>query len=297
MHNQPYPIFTSAKKNIVNAYPSPVANKEDSDEIVVKLPPSSQNASPIQPQTPNSSALDNGEAAFSSATASLMQLTNSISSPNSSSLFAPLQNSELFGSPAIGFDYGFSLPLDTTFDPQSLFRSANENCGPSFPSDGASPSAAALAQAAASMSADFYLPEFHEYSRQQYELSTNPMLRKRMRMSQAGESENLDEVEIDDQKAMEIRRQIHIQSEQKRRAQIKDGFEDLRKHLPNCINKKISKAAILNKTVLYLQQLKASHFALAQELERLQSENERLRQFQEQVLQKQALDKIYSIGM
>lgn len=46
----------------------------------------------------------------------------------------------------------------------------------------------------------------------------------------------------------EIRRQIHIQSEQKRRAQIKDGFDELRKHLPGCSNKKMSKAALLTRS-------------------------------------------------
>lgn len=46
----------------------------------------------------------------------------------------------------------------------------------------------------------------------------------------------------------ELRRQIHIQSEQKRRAQIKDGFEELKKHLPGCHNKKMSKAAMLTRS-------------------------------------------------
>jgi hypothetical protein len=50
----------------------------------------------------------------------------------------------------------------------------------------------------------------------------------------------------------EIRRQIHIQSEQKRRAQIKDGFDELRKHLPGCNNKKMSKAALLTRS-MYLR--------------------------------------------
>lgn len=45
-----------------------------------------------------------------------------------------------------------------------------------------------------------------------------------------------------------MRRQIHIQSEQKRRAQIRDGFDELRKHLPGCNNKKMSKAALLTRS-------------------------------------------------
>lgn len=47
---------------------------------------------------------------------------------------------------------------------------------------------------------------------------------------------------------VEMRRQIHIQSEQKRRAQIRDGFDELRKHLPGCNNKKMSKAALLTRS-------------------------------------------------
>lgn len=43
-------------------------------------------------------------------------------------------------------------------------------------------------------------------------------------------------------------RQIHIQSEQKRRAQIKDGFEDLRSELPACLNKKMSKVTLLHRS-------------------------------------------------
>jgi len=160
--------------------------------------------------------------------------------------------------------------LDTV-DPQ-LMRSSASSFGMTE-STFVSPCSAAIAQAAAAAQAisggvDFYLPEFHEYSRVQYEAAG----RKRMK----GEVEEIGE-EQDENQVAEIRRQIHIQSEQKRRAQIKDGFEELRKHLPNCANKKISKAAILSKTIVYLQQLKASHFTLAQELERLQTENERLR--------------------
>ncbi|ORX88991.1 HLH-domain-containing protein, partial [Basidiobolus meristosporus CBS 931.73] len=95
----------------------------------------------------------------------------------------------------------------------------------------------------------------------------------------------------------EIRRQIHIQSEQKRRAQIKDGFEELKCHLPNCSNKKISKAAILYKTVQYLQHLKNIQIALIGQLEHMGAENERLKQFCDAALQKQSLEKVYSIGL
>ncbi|KAI9315021.1 hypothetical protein BX666DRAFT_1963246, partial [Dichotomocladium elegans] len=67
----------------------------------------------------------------------------------------------------------------------------------------------------------------------------------------------------------ELRRQIHIQSEQKRRAQIKDGFEDLRNELPACLNKKMSKVALLHRTVQHIQHLKATQMTILAELERL----------------------------
>ncbi|KAG1087993.1 hypothetical protein G6F42_020418 [Rhizopus arrhizus] len=77
--------------------------------------------------------------------------------------------------------------------------------------------------------------------------------------------------------AAEMRRQVHIQSEQKRRAQIKDGFDVLRQHLPGCANKKMSKAALLGRTVQHLQHLKKNQMAILTEIERLVQENEKLK--------------------
>ncbi|KAI9496062.1 hypothetical protein BDB00DRAFT_927106 [Zychaea mexicana] len=94
----------------------------------------------------------------------------------------------------------------------------------------------------------------------------------------------------------ELRRQIHIQSEQKRRAQIKDGFEDLRNELPSCLNKKMSKVALLHRTVQHIQHLKSTQVSILAELERLVNENEQLRKFQEGVLQKQAIEKMYHMN-
>lgn len=51
------------------------------------------------------------------------------------------------------------------------------------------------------------------------------------------------------------RRQAHIASEQKRRQSINEGFEDLRRCVPNCTNAGDSKAVILRKAVNYLRQL------------------------------------------
>ncbi|ORY95343.1 hypothetical protein BCR43DRAFT_525082 [Syncephalastrum racemosum] len=75
----------------------------------------------------------------------------------------------------------------------------------------------------------------------------------------------------------ELRRQIHIQSEQKRRAQIKDGFDELRNHLPGCNNKKMSKASLLIRTVQHMQHLKKTQNELLEEVERLVQENENLK--------------------
>ncbi|CAO3589889.1 unnamed protein product [Absidia cylindrospora] len=91
----------------------------------------------------------------------------------------------------------------------------------------------------------------------------------------------------------EIRRQIHIQSEQKRRAQIKDGFEDLRNELPSCLNKKMSKVALLQRTVQHIQHLKSTQITILGELERLMNENEHLKKFQENVIQRPGSVKSY----
>ncbi|KAI7858303.1 hypothetical protein BDC45DRAFT_543927 [Circinella umbellata] len=103
-----------------------------------------------------------------------------------------------------------------------------------------------------------------------------------------------DETDPDQLTNAELRRQIHIQSEQKRRAQIKDGFDELRKHLPGCNNKKMSKAALLNRTVQQMQHLKSMQVELLEEVERLMQENENLKKFQHEVFQRQAMEKMYT---
>ncbi|KAI8080874.1 hypothetical protein BDF21DRAFT_462553 [Thamnidium elegans] len=145
-----------------------------------------------------------------------------------------------------------------------------------------------------------FLPEFHQYSKETYENgSSNNKKRKRTNTKEETEAISSSDLEedVDGVSAQEVRRQIHIQSEQKRRAQIKDGFEELRQHLPGCVNKKMSKAALLHRTVQHLQHLKRNQTSLLAELERMMSENEQLRKFQESVLQKQALERMYQMGM
>lgn len=105
------------------------------------------------------------------------------------------------------------------------------------------------------------IPIFHQYSKESYEEKNEPC-NKRKRQTQK-----------------EMRRQVHIQSEQKRRAQIKDGFDTLRQNLPSdCIKKKSSKALILKRTIQYLQQLKNNQIFILSELKRLEEENEKLKQ-------------------
>lgn len=110
-----------------------------------------------------------------------------------------------------------------------------------------------------------FLPEFHQYSKETYENgSSNSKKRRRTNngskkdvssttadedqpSNNSSSSSDLED-DADGVSAQEVRRQIHIQSEQKRRAQIKDGFEELRQHLPGCVNKKMSKAALLHRS-------------------------------------------------
>ena len=76
---------------------------------------------------------------------------------------------------------------------------------------------------------------------------------------------------INNETATEIRRQIHIHNEQKRRAEIKGGFDELRMEMPDCVDKKrMSKTAVLAKAVEFVRDLKAERDFLAEELRRLQ---------------------------
>lgn len=175
---------------------------------------------------------------------------------------------------------------------------------------------------ASSLPESFY-PEFLQYSKESYEQSTGggPSRKKQKRYldkdsmavdgkpnfqqqqlqrqqqneNTADESDNDEENNSNNLTSTELRRQIHIQSEQKRRAQIKDGFEELRNELPACLNKKMSKVALLHRTVQHIQHLKDTQMSILSELERLVHENEQLRKFQEGVLQKQALENMYTM--
>ncbi|KAJ8658575.1 hypothetical protein O0I10_005615 [Lichtheimia ornata] len=171
---------------------------------------------------------------------------------------------------------------------------------------------------------EFYHTEFLEYSKETYEKKKqNACKRNKRKRSAAGTSEqsstttlekkqkldhiseeesttgNDDDSVVEDEdgqlNTVEMRRQIHIQSEQKRRAQIRDGFDELRKHLPGCNNKKMSKAALLTRTVQQLHHLKSTQSELLEEVERLMQENENLKKFQHGILQRQAMEKMCAI--
>lgn len=79
------------------------------------------------------------------------------------------------------------------------------------------------------------------------------------------------------QQVQELRRQIHIASEQKRRAMIKDGFAELENEIPDAKGKKWSKAQKLMKGVEYIQFLKRQHQELLHQIERLRDENARMK--------------------
>ncbi|KAI8636604.1 hypothetical protein BD408DRAFT_355362 [Parasitella parasitica] len=128
---------------------------------------------------------------------------------------------------------------------------------------------------------EFYQTEFFEYSNP----SSQQTSRKRRRITTVTDKNDTEQECGNDRKRRidkdddELRRQVHIQSEQKRRAQIKDGFEELRNHLPGCSHKKLSKAALLTRTVQQLEHMKKMQNELLAEVKRLVNENSNLRKF------------------
>ncbi|CAO3631657.1 unnamed protein product [Mucor hiemalis] len=134
---------------------------------------------------------------------------------------------------------------------------------------------------------EFFQTEFLEYSQKSYEVHQNAASKKRKRTVTDDSNQSFKIMHIepsaddDDSEerinSNELRRQIHIQSEQKRRAQIKDGFDILKNHLPGCANKKMSKATLLTRTVQQLEHMKKMQSELLAEVERLAEENVKLK--------------------
>ncbi|KAI8085315.1 hypothetical protein BDF21DRAFT_414899 [Thamnidium elegans] len=113
--------------------------------------------------------------------------------------------------------------------------------------------------------AEIFLPEFHQYSKEFYENGSLLKKRRRRRFD-----------EVNNMPIAEVRRQVHIESEKKRRAQIKQGFDSLRQQLPG-VNKKMSKVGLLQCTVQHLQHFKKSQITILTEIERLIQDNQRLK--------------------
>ncbi|CEP18834.1 hypothetical protein [Parasitella parasitica] len=221
--------------------------------------------------------------------------------------------------------------------PPQLVQSSSTSTDHSTDSASSTASTAYLNETIAKASAlpESFYPEFLQYSNESFEQGTSEdkdsNAKKRRRSGKGQQPQQVEDDDRDEERrparkqkvepqqdlsanVTELRRQIHIQSEQKRRAQIKDGFEDLRTELPACLNKKMSKVTLLHRTVQHIQHLKSTQMTILTELERLVQENEQLKRqvfyvdcirrsqfihminsFQQGVLQKQALENMYSI--
>jgi len=153
------------------------------------------------------------------------------------------------------------------------------------------------------------IPEFLQYSKEKYESSKSGSRRRRKSTrDECDTASSLDGDEGEDGSGLshaEYRRQIHIQSEQKRRAEIKDGFEELRRQLPTgCSGRKMSKAALLSRTVTHLKNMRNRENFLVDEVTRLHqvctylnAELEKEKKMNAVYRQKETLDKIYAIGL
>lgn len=191
------------------------------------------------------------------------------------------------------------LTTPPAFMPSSPVAPTNNSCSsqnssslPSPESSPSLPSCSSLTEtinkrlALANPLPDAFLPEFHQYSKETYEDGSSNKRKKRSCKHQRRDSatstegeEEQDEEEVVVSSA-ELRRQVHIQSEQKRRAQIRDGFDVLRQELPGISQKKMSKASLLHKTVQHLTYMKKQQDILLVELEKLLRENENLKRQQ-----------------
>eukprot|EP00128_Syssomonas_multiformis_P016967 Colp12_sorted_trinity150504_noHs@32088 len=92
----------------------------------------------------------------------------------------------------------------------------------------------------------------------------------------------------EDPELKEVRRAAHIQAEQKRRNKIRVGFEELKQLIPGCkqfVNRRFSKAALLQSAVDFITNLAKQRESLQQELQKLQHELASLRAIIEQYQQ------------
>ncbi|RIA99512.1 hypothetical protein C1645_730780 [Glomus cerebriforme] len=152
------------------------------------------------------------------------------------------------------------------------------------------------------------VPEFFQYSKEKYESAKSGCKRRRKstrdEQCETSSMDGGDDVD-DNARQVEFRRQIHIQSEQKRRAEIKDGFEELRRQLPTTYTgRKLSKAVLLQKAVSHMKNMQRKESFLLDEINRLtqtcvylNAELEKEKRMSTLYRQKQTLDKIYAIGL
>ncbi|CAG8436895.1 11712_t:CDS:2 [Diversispora eburnea] len=155
------------------------------------------------------------------------------------------------------------------------------------------------------------IPEFFQYSKEKYESQKIGCKRRRKSSREDNfEISSMDEADNDGDASStmshaEFRRQIHIQSEQKRRAEIKDGFEELRRHLPTSYTgRKMSKAVLLQKAVSHLKNTSRKENFLLDEINRLTqtvtyltTELDKERRMNAIFRQKHAISKLYDWGI
>lgn len=77
----------------------------------------------------------------------------------------------------------------------------------------------------------------------------------------------------------EKRRINHLNSEKKRRENIKDGMDALLKLVPQCTDPQMSKANILKKTREFILELHDGARSLQIEIKRVHQENDELRRY------------------
>nr|CAG8485490.1 933_t:CDS:2 [Entrophospora candida] len=165
------------------------------------------------------------------------------------------------------------------------------------------------------------MPEFLQYNREKYENSRSGTNRRRrlyemiddnnnsiassndnsINNSRQGSVNSLndDSNNFTSLSHAEFRRQIHIQSEQKRRAEIKDGFDELRKQLPiTYANRKMSKALLLQKAVAHMKNMQRKENFLLDEINRLSQRCIYMNaELENEKRQKHNLNKLYQIGL
>ncbi|CAG8681708.1 8593_t:CDS:2, partial [Ambispora leptoticha] len=145
------------------------------------------------------------------------------------------------------------------------------------------------------------IPEFFQYSKEKYE--SQKMGCGRWRKSSINETIVNSSLDGDDDTSskmsrVKFKRQLHIQSEQKRRAEIKDAFKELRRQLPSTYTgRKMSKTVLLQKAVSHLKNQSRKESFLLDEINRLSqtcnlnAELEKEKRVNELYRQKQTLDK------